>query len=80
MNFGVTETALLLGYAALWWLVYLFLKVRGDRKALISHENPDTPDYRPCQGCIITQSAMIAAAVLCVIYGVVAAEFISFKR
>ncbi|SCA55006.1 hypothetical protein MTBPR1_10253 [Candidatus Terasakiella magnetica] len=77
MNFGQTEAILLVAFIILWWLFYFGVKMRADQKYMSSDHNED---MRPCLGCMITQSAMMAAATLVICYGAFLMEWVSFKR
>ncbi len=77
MNFGQTEGILLVAFLALWWLFYFAVKMRADRKYMKAGQGDD---MRPCLGCMITQSAMMAAATLAVLYGTILMEWVSFSR
>jgi len=77
MTFGQTEAILLVAYLVLWWLFYFGVKMRADQKYL---QSDLAEDMRPCQGCIITQSAMMAAATLVIIYGAVLMDWIGIKQ
>jgi len=77
MTFGQTEAIILVAYAGLWWLFYFFVKMRADRKYLRSGE---TIDSRPCIGCLVTQSAMLAAVTLALGIGLYSMELIELKR
>lgn len=77
MTFGQTETILLAAFAGLWWLFYFLVKMRADQKYIKSGEDED---MRPCLGCMVTQSAMMAAASLAILYGIILMEWVSFSR
>ncbi|MDV7338847.1 hypothetical protein RYZ26_04550 [Terasakiella sp. A23] len=77
MSFGQTESILLVAFAALWWLFYFAVKMRADQKYMKSDQNED---MRPCMGCMVTQSAMMAAATLAILFGIYAMELVSFNR
>ncbi|WP_135078006.1 hypothetical protein [Terasakiella sp. SH-1] len=77
MNFGQTEAILLIAFAILWWLFYFGVKMRADQKYMNSDQREN---LRPCMGCMITQSAMLAAAVLTIIYGAYLLEWIGFSQ
>jgi hypothetical protein len=77
MNFGQTEGILLVAFAALWWLFYFAVKMRADKKFVQSELDEN---MRPCLGCMITQSAMMAAATLAILYGIILMEWVSFSR
>lgn len=77
MTFGQTEGILLIAFAMLWWLFYFGVKMRADQRFL---KNEEDESMRPCRGCMVTQSAMMAAATLAVIYGAIAMELIGFTR
>lgn len=77
MTFGQTEAILMVAFVGLWWLFYFGVKMRADQKYIKSGEDKD---LRPCMGCLITQSAMMAAATLAVFYGIIAMEWVSFSR
>ena len=77
MTFGQTETILLIAFVGLWWLFYFAVKMRADQKYVKSGLEDD---MRPCLGCMITQSAMMAAATLAIFYGIILMEWVSFGR
>ncbi|NVJ92876.1 MAG: hypothetical protein HWE34_14535 [Methylocystaceae bacterium] len=77
MTFGQTEGFLLVAFIALWWLFYFAVKMRADHKYMKSDKQAD---LRPCQGCMITQSAMLAAALLAIFYGAYAMDLVSITR
>ncbi|WP_417794969.1 hypothetical protein [Terasakiella pusilla] len=77
MTFGQTEGILLAAFIALWWLFYFGLKMRADQKYMKSEQAENS---RPCMGCLVTQAAMAAAAVLAIFYGAYAGGFISINR
>ncbi|NVK18144.1 MAG: hypothetical protein HWE30_05555 [Methylocystaceae bacterium] len=77
MTFGQTESFLLVAFIALWWLFYFAIKMRADQKYVKSDHQED---MRPCLGCMVTQAAMMAAALLAVLYGAYALELVSFTR
>ena len=66
MTFGQTEIILLVAFIILWWLFYFTVKLRAHHKYIKSGEKED---MRPCHGCVITQSAMLAATTLAIAYG-----------
>lgn len=77
MTFGQTEGVLLAAFAALWWLFYFAVKMRADHKYMKAGQGDD---MRPCIGCMVTQSAMMAAATLAIIYGMIAMDLVGFSR
>ncbi len=77
MAFGQTEMILLAAFSVLWWLFYFAIKMRADQKFFKSDQKED---MRPCMGCIVTQSAMAAAATLAIFYGAYAGGFIGISR
>jgi heme/copper-type cytochrome/quinol oxidase subunit 2 len=77
MTFTQTEAILLVAYIVLWWLFYFAVKMRADQKYLKSDLSED---QRPCLGCMVTQSAMMAAATLAIIYGAILMDWIGFKQ
>jgi len=88
MTFGQTEAILLAAFVMLWWFFYFVIKMRADHK-LFKKEADGEGDQSsssashsdlPCHGCMITQSAMAAAAVLVVFYAIIAMEFVSFTK
>lgn len=77
MTFGQTEGILLVAFIVLWWLFYFGVKMRADQKYMQSDHNED---MRPCLGCMVTQSAMMAAATLAVLYGAVLMGWVGIER
>jgi len=77
MDFGQTEGILLVAFLVLWWLFYFGVKMRADHKYMKAGQGDD---MRPCMGCIITQSAMMAAVTLAIFYGMIAMEWIGISR
>lgn len=76
MTFGQTELSLLVGYCGLWWLFYLFVRMRADRKYLRSDQ---AVEDKPCLGCLITQSAMLAAMTMAIGLGLYSMDLIGIK-
>jgi hypothetical protein len=77
MTFSSFEFIALALFCALWWLVYMTIKMRNDQK----YKKGDLdPALKPCQGCMITQSAMLSACMMAVGYGLYVMEIISFSN
>jgi hypothetical protein len=90
MTFGQTEAILLTAFVMLWWFFYFVVKLRADQKKLRKQAESEgegdvsssflSKDDHPCQGCMIMQSAMAAAAVLAIFYSIIAMDLVSFTK
>ncbi len=77
MNFSSNQIIAVIAFIVVWWLFYFMIKMRADHKYL---KSDFTETYKPCTGCLITQSAMMSAALLSILYVLVELDFIGIVK